>query len=330
MTSETTTTHANRSGQGILGMLLRVNPLIFVLLFLYLVVALISDRFLNLNNQFNITRQAAVFLIVAIGQTFVIASKGIDLSVGSIVGATGCLMAVLMVNGVPVAVALAAGILLGAFIGTINGLVITKLEVNPLIATLGMLVALRGAIHLFMGSDVVVRLPEPVQWLGQGEVFGLPVPALIAGAAVLFGYWLFFHTRFGRYTLGIGSNEDAAALVGIKVLRVKISVYVLQGVLCAVGAMILIGRLNGTSPELGFGMELHIIAGVVLGGTALYGGIGTILGTTLGIMTIGVIENAMVLVRADFHLQRVLIGTLLVGAVAYQGYRRRQLDKRGD
>lgn len=305
----------------------RINPLVFVLLALYLVVAIVSDRFLNLNNQFNITRQAAVFLIVAIGQTFVIASRGIDLSVGSILGATGCLMAGMLVSGVPVPVALAAGVALGAVIGLINGLVITKLDVNPLIATLGMLVALRGATHLWMGNDVVVRLPASVRFLGQGEVLGLPMPAVIAAVVALFGWWLFFHTRFGRYAQAIGSNESAVGLVGVKVVRTKVLIYVMQGVLCAVAAAVLIGRLNGTSPELGFGMELHIIAGVVLGGTALYGGVGTIGGTILGIMTIGVIENAMVLVRADFHLQRVLIGVLLVGAVAYQGYRRRQMDR---
>jgi ribose/xylose/arabinose/galactoside ABC-type transport system permease subunit len=158
-------------------------------------------------------------------------------------------------------------------------------------------------------------------------VLGLPMPAVLAAVVALFGYWLFFHTSFGRYAQAVGSNEAAVGLVGVKVARTKVLIYVMQGVLYAVAAAVLIGRLNGTSPELGFGMELHIIAGVVLGGTALYGGVGTIGGTGLGIMTIGVIENAMVLVRADFHLQCVLIGVLLVGAVAYQGYRRRQLDR---
>lgn len=315
------------SGSSIFSFLQRVNPLIFVLIFLYAAVALISDRFLNWNNQLNITRQASVFLVVAIGQTFVIASRGIDLSVGSIVGATGCLMALMLVNGVPVPVALAAGLALGGLCGLINGLVITRLDVNPLIATLGMLVALRGATHLLMGNDVVVRLPASVRFLGQGEVLGLPMPAIIAVAVAIFGWWLFFHTRFGRHAQAIGSNEFAVALVGVKVQRTKVLVYVMQGMLCAVAAAILIGRLNGTSPELGFGMELHIVAGVVLGGTALHGGVGTIIGTLMGIMTIGVIENAMVLIRADFHLQRVLLGCLLVGAVAYQGFRRKQLER---
>ena len=300
-----------------------VNPLAIALIVLFVVVALLSDRFLTFTNQMNITRQAAVFLIIAVGQTFVISNRGIDLSVGSIVGLTGCVMATMLLAGTPVVIALAAGLGLGALVGLVNGMVITRLGVNPLIATLGMLVALRGVTHLFMSGNVVVRMPKEVRFLGQGDILGVPMPAMIALAVAVVGYWLLFHTRFGRYTQAIGSNEDAVALVGVKVRRQKVRIYVLQGVCCAIGAAVLIGRLNGASPDLGLNYELHIIAGVVLGGRRLYGGVGTVAGTVLGILTIGVLENGMVLVGADFHVQRVLIGVLLVGAVAYQGYRRR-------
>ena len=309
---------------GVLAALGNVNPLLYALIVLFLAVTLLSDRFLTFTNQMNITRQAAVFLIIAVGQTFVISSRGIDLSVGSIVGMTGCVMATMLLAGVPVVFALAAGIGLGALVGLINGLVITRLDVNPLIATLGMLVALRGATHLYMSGDVVVRMPSEIRFLGQGDLLGVPMPAIIALVVALIGYWLLFHTRFGRYTPSIGSNEGAVELVGIPVRRQKVWIYVLQGVCCAIGAAVLIGRLNGASTDLGLNYELHIIAGVVLGGTALYGGVGTVVGTVLGIMTIGVLENGMVLVGADFHVQRVLIGVLLVSAVAYQGYRRRR------
>ncbi len=312
-------THSRR----MLEILSRVNPLVVALIILFVAVSLMSERFLTFTNQMNITRQAAVFLIIAVGQTFVISNRGIDLSVGSIVGLTGCVMATMLLSGTPVILALATGIGLGALVGLVNGLVITRLAVNPLIATLGMLVALRGVTHLFMSGNVVVRMPSEVRFLGQGDVLGVPMPAIIALAVAIVGYWLLFHTRFGRYTQAIGSNEDAVALVGIKVRRQKVLIYVLQGVCCAIGAAVLIGRLNGASPELGLNYELHIIAGVVLGGTALYGGVGTVAGTVLGILTIGVLENGMVLVGADFHVQRVLIGVLLVGAVAYQGFRRR-------
>ena len=314
--------------QVLLRLFREANPLVWALAALFLCVVLVSDRFLTFTNQMNITRQAAVFLIIAVGQTFVISSRGIDLSVGSIVGLTGCVMATLLLAGVPVVLALAIGLGLGALAGLVNGLVITRLDVNPLIATLGMMVALRGATHLYMRGDVVVRMPAEIRFLGQGDIFGLPMPAIIAASVALVGYWLLFHTRFGRYSQSIGSNEDAAALVGIRVRRQKVLIYVLQGVCCAIGAAVLIGRLNGASPELGLNYELHIIAGVVLGGTALYGGVGSVLGTVLGILTIGVLENGMVLVGADFHVQRVLIGVLLVSAVAYQGFRRRRQASR--
>ena len=306
---------------GVLAILGNVNPLLYALIVLFLVVALLSDRFLTFTNQMNITRQAAVFLIIAVGQTFANSSRRIDLSVGSIVGFTGCVMATMVLAGVPVVVALGVGIGLGALAGLINGLVITRLDVNPLIATLGMLDALRGATHLYMSGDVVVRMPSGIRFLGQGDLLGVPMPAIIALVVAVVGYWLLFHTRFGRYTQSIGSNEGAVELVGIPVRRQKVWIHVLC---CAIGAAVLIGRLNGASPELGLNYELHIIAGVVLGGTALYGGVGTVVGTVLGIMTLGVLENGMVLVGADFHVQRVLIGVLLVSAVAYQGYRRRR------
>ncbi|WP_127144641.1 ABC transporter permease [Pelagibacterium montanilacus] len=324
MASQAHEAHSPDRQTGAMAVLAKINPLVFVLLALYILMLLMSDRFFSFFNQMNILRQASVFLIIAVGQTFVIGSRGIDLSVGSAVGAVGCFMASLIAWGVPVPFALLLGVLMGAGIGMINGLVITKLKVNPLIATLGMMVSLRGATHYLMSDQVVTRLPDAIQYLGQGVIFGVPMPALIAAAAALVGYWLFFHTRFGRYTLAIGSNENAVGLVGISVDRMKIQIYMFQGVCVAIAAMVLIGRLNGASPDLGLNYELHIIAGVVLGGTALYGGVGSILGTVLGIMTIGIVENAMVLIRADFHLQRVLIGALLILAVAYQNYRRRK------
>ena len=251
---------------GVLAILANANPLLYALIVLFLAVALLSDRFLTFTNQMNITRQAAVFLIIAVGQTFVISSRGIDLSVGSIVGFTGCVMATMLLAGVPVVAALGVEIGLGALAGLINGLVITRLDVNPLIATLGMLVALRGATHLYMSGDVVVRMPSEIRFLGQGDLLGVPMPAIIALVVALVGYWLLFHTRFGRYTQSIGSNEGAVELVGIPVRRQKVWIYVLQGVCCAIGAAVLIGRLNGASPEHGLNYELHIIAGVVLGG----------------------------------------------------------------
>ena len=325
--------HANRTpmdgaGAGaVVRAMRRVNPLLIALVVLYVGIALWSDRFLSVFNQMNITRQVAVYLIIAMGQTFVISSRGIDLSVGSVLGFVGCVVAQMIDAGTPVPVGIAAAVALGTLFGTINGVVITKLKVNPLIATLGMLVALRGLTHILMGSTAVTRLPSSLVFLGQGFVGPVPMPAIVAACVAVVCWWLYYHTRFGRYTASIGSNEEACGLTGIPVDRQKILIYALQGACVGLAAVLLVGRLNAASPDLGLNYELHIIAAVVLGGTALHGGIGTIFGTILGIFTIGVIENGMVLVGANFHVQRVLIGVLLVAAVAYQEYRRRTLER---
>jgi ribose transport system permease protein len=271
----------------------------------------------------------AVYLIIALGQTFVISSRGIDLSVGSMLGLCGAVVATQIADGTPLWLAILMSLAVGTAVGAVNGLIITKLNISPLIATLGMLVTLRGATHLYYthlyAHEVVSRLPSDIVFIGQGFVGPLPMPAIIAAAMVALAWYLFYHSRFGSYTTSIGSNEVACSLAGINVHRQKVLIYAFQGACVGLAAVVLVGRLNGASPVIGTGYELHIIAAVVLGGTALFGGIGTILGTVLGIFTIGILENGMVLIGADFHLQRVLIGILLIVAVAYQGYRRRRL-----
>jgi len=308
-------------------LLARINPLIIAILALYVAIAVVNPRFLELSNQMNILRQAAVFLVLAVGMTFVISSKGIDLSVGSNLGVCACTMAWLVDSGAPVPIGIGAGILLGTVIGMLNGLMISALRVNPLIVTLGMLVTLRGAVHLFMQGNAIVRLPESWVFLGQGFIGPVPMPAIISLAMAAIGYWLLVHTRFGRRTIAVGSNEDACRLMGIPVDRHKIAVYGFQGLCVGVAAALVVGRLNSASPDIGLLYELHIIAAVVLGGTALYGGIGTMAGSVLGVLTIGVVENGMVLIGADFHMQRVLVGLLLIAAVAYQEHRRTRMDR---
>lgn len=326
--SVSTTPNPNNSGTA-LGRLpkiiSRINPMIFAFFIIYFGLALLSERFLTEFNQMNITRQVAVYLILALGQTFVIVTRGIDLSVGSALGLTACVMGVLIQdNGFPVWLGVASAIVLGGLIGLVNGIVVTKLSVPPLIATLGMLVTLRGATHLFMQADVVVRMPEALVWIGQGTIGPIPVPAIIGLILVIVTWWLYNQTRFGRYMTAIGSNESACRLVGIHVDRWKISAYILQGAFVGLAAAVIVGRLNGANPQIGLNYELHVIAAVVLGGTSLFGGYGTILGTLFGILTLGVLENGTVLIGADFHVQRVIIGILLISAVAYQGWRYRR------
>lgn len=305
----------------------KLHPLIYMLVLLYVFVPMLSSRFLMLQNQMNITRQVAIYLIVSIGMTFVITSKGIDLSVGSSLALIACLIAAGLKNEVvhPI-LSFPAVLVMGWILGMIVGLVITKLKVPAFIASIGMLVTYRGLTHLYMGGKVIVRLPETIVYLGQGSIGPVPVPAIISLVITLLGWWIFRFTRFGRYTVAIGSNEGACRVVGgIRVDRYKVLIYAFQGALVGIGSLIMIGRLNGTSAVLAEGYEMHVIAAVVMGGTSLHGGRSSILGTVLGVYTIGVIENAMVLVGADFHTQRVIIGLLLITSIAFQGYRERKM-----
>lgn len=303
-----------------------IHPLIFLIVALYIVVPLISPRFLRLTNQMNITRQVSIYLIMAIGMTFVITSKGIDLSVGSTFGFVACVTADLVKNyGMMPELAILFGPIFGALLGLIVGLTITKLRVAPFIAGLSMMVAYRGATHLYLGGDVIVRLPDQIVWLGQGMIGFIPVPAVISLTIAFIGWFLLKYTRFGRYTIAIGSNEAACRVVGgIKVDLYKTMIYVFQGAMAGTAALIMLGRLNGTSATLGENYEMHVIASVILGGTFLHGGKGSIIGTILGVYAFGLIENTMVLVGADFHAQRVLTGIVLVAAIAFQGYRERK------
>lgn len=314
------------SGMGWKERMGRVHFLVYVILALYVVIPLLSSRFLLPSNQLNITRQVSVYLILGVGMTFVIISKGIDLSVGATFGFTAAVSADLIKNfGLNVYLGIAFALLFGALLGALIGLMVTKLKVNAFIAGLGMLTAYRGLTHLYLGADVIVRLPKEIVFLGQGFIGFIPVPALLSILVALFGWWLLRYTRFGRYTVAIGSNEAACRVVaGIDVDRYKIAIFAFAGAMAGCGSILMVGRLNGTSAVLGQMYELHVIASVVMGGTTLYGGKGTILGTFLGVYTIGIIENGMVLIGADFHTQRVLIGFLLVLAVAFQGYRERK------
>ena len=194
----------------------KVNPLIFVLLLIYIGLILLSDRFFITNNQMNILRQSSVYLIIALGQTLVIASKGIDLSVGSTLGLAGCFIGFMLNElGVPVPLAIMGGIMLGALVGVANGLIITVLNVPPLIATLGMMVSLRGLVHFLMQSNFFVRLPSEIIFIGQGFIGPVPMPVIISLSMVVIVWWLYNHTHFGRYAAAIGSNEGACRLAGI-------------------------------------------------------------------------------------------------------------------
>lgn len=303
--------------------------LLIPLLLLIAVITYINPVFVDGRNVFNVFRQISIFLILGTGMTIVMAARGIDLSVGSTVALAGCSAGVVLKSGLLpdsvigiLAIAVAIGV--GALVGLVNGLAVTRLKVPPLIVTLGTLTAVRGLAYLTMGSDQVRNFPEAFLWIGQGRVMGVPAAGLIAFLVVLGGAFLMNCTRFGTYLLAVGGDRSAAIRAGIRVQFYETCAYVICGGLAGLAGAMLIARLNAAQAVLGATMELHAIAVVVLGGTYLFGGYVTFLGTLLGAIFLGVAENGLLLMGVPFYWQQIVIGATLIVAVAIQLYRFRR------
>jgi ribose transport system permease protein len=304
-----------------------------ILLALVLAFSLAAENFLTVDNLRNILRQYSVPAILAVGQTVVIVSAGIDLSVASTAALSGSVMGVMYAHeGYPEPVALLMGLAAGFAVGAVNGFVITKWRVPDFIATLGAFTAVRG-IALLVTDGLPVpdytkakegrTVPETVTTLGADSVFGIPLIAVVAGACALIGWFILSRTTLGRSAYAIGGNREAARVSGIRVERVKWSIYVFSGLMAAIAGFMLTGRQGSANALMGEGMELQSIAAVVVGGTNLFGGEGTIGGTIIGVLIIGVLNNGLnILGVADFW-QRVVNGSIIVAVVALDQWRRR-------
>lgn len=295
--------------------------------------SLAADNFLTVDNLRNILRQYSVPAILAVGQTLVIVSAGIDLSVASTAALSGSVMGVMYAHeGYPEPIALLLGLAAGFAVGAINGFVITKWRVPDFIATLGAFTAVRGVALLVTDGLPVPdytkaqegrTVPETVTTLGADSVFGIPLIAVVAGACALIGWFILSRTTLGRSAYAIGGNREAARVSGIRVERVKWSIYVFSGLMAAIAGFMLTGRQGSANALMGEGMELQSIAAVVVGGTNLFGGEGTIGGTIIGVLIIGVLNNGLnILGVADFW-QRVVNGSIIVAVVALDQWRRR-------
>jgi ribose transport system permease protein len=265
-----------------------------------------------------VLRQTSINAVIATGMTFVILTGGIDLSVGSVLAYSGAIMAALLATQVPLSASLALVLLLGATIGALTGLVITKGKVQPFIATFVSMTLLRGATLVFTDGKPISADTGPAEafaFLGQGYGFGIPVPIFIMVAVLAFAYYILRHTRFGRYVYALGGNEEAARLSGLRTNLIKTTVYAVSGLLAALAGIILTSRLSSAQPTAGAGYELDAIAAVVLGGTSLAGGSGHILGTLVGALIIGILNNALNLMNVSSYYQMIAKGVIILIAV---------------
>ncbi|MBX3567105.1 MAG: ABC transporter permease [Rhizobiaceae bacterium] len=277
--------------------------------------SLASDNFLQFSNLMNVMRQVSIIGIIAIGMTCVILTGGIDLSVGSVVALTGTIMAGLMVGGLDPALALLAGLGVGVGFGVLNGALVAFGGMPPIIVTLATMGMARGFALMYSGGYPISGLPGWMSWFGSGRIVGIPVPVLIMLAVYLLAWVVLERTSFGRHVYAIGGNERATRLSGVKVDRVKLFVYAISGLTTAVAAVVMTSRLMSGQPSAGVGFELDAIAAVVLGGTSIMGGRGSIIGTLIGVILLGILNNGLNLMGVDPYVQGVIKGAIILLAI---------------
>jgi ribose transport system permease protein len=304
------------------------NPAVFmagILLTMWLVLSRLSPYFFTLDNLLEITVQAAVIALLAVGQTFVILSAGIDLSVGAVLAASSVAATLVMDQGYGLFAGIAAGLLCGATFGAANGICVGKLGIPPFIATLGMMGIARGFALIISGGIPLFNLAPGFEVLGQGRLAGVvPVPTLTTLGLYALGYLILSRTRLGRYTYSIGSNLQATLFSGVNVSRYLILIYTVSGLTAAVAGLTEASRIGSGQPAGGVGYELDSIAAVVIGGTSLFGGEGNLFASLVGALIIATLRNGLNVLGVYAFWQQVAIGAILIGAVYLDRWRRRR------
>src|SRR5215212_2117108 len=315
---------------------IRKYAIVIIFFVMFVGMSLLSDAFLHPRNLFNVVRQISVVGLIAIGVTMVIITTGIDLSSGSVLALAAVAAASLAQQPnwhdakypglmVPVIVPILAALAIGLTCGVINGSLIARFKIPPFIATLGMMTVARG-FALIYSNRPVSGLTDTYNFIGQGEILkvipipgqpplGLPIPIIILALVAIAAHVMLNHTRFGRHIYAIGGNEQAALISGLNVGRIKIEVYAIAGLLAGLAGLVLSSRIGSGQPGLGVGYELDAIASAVIGGTSLSGGVGTIWGTIIGALIIGVLNNGLDLLNVSAYWQTIIKGSIIVVAV---------------
>ncbi|MGA2794485.1 MAG: ABC transporter permease [Roseiarcus sp.] len=327
------TVQARTGWAAVIRLLSRYAPAVCLVL-LMVVFAILEPSFLTPLNLFNVMRQISIEGLIAIGMTFVILTAGIDLSVGSLVAVAGLVAAMIAKGSTASSFSLSAAAqqgygwfaaMLGAIVvgllgGSLQGFAITRLKVPPFVVTLGGLSVFRGLALMISAAGPISGFEEPYRWWGQGRIGPVPVPVIIFLAFALVAFVVLRYTRYGRQVYAVGGNREAARLSGVNVRRVLLSVYIIIGFLSGLAGFVLSARLNSSEAVAGIGYELNVIASVVIGGTSLFGGVGSIFGTVIGSVLIGVLINGLVLMNVNSYVQQITIGLILVAVVAFDQF----------
>lgn len=300
--------------------------LLFVFILIFTLFSIFAPNFLQVSNMFNIARQITTLGIMAVGMTMVMIAGGIDLSVGYQVSLVNVVCAWLMVNNMSPLFAVLISIVMGTLIGCINGFIIVKTGVAPLIITLGVLNVLNGLSYIVTRGIPIFGFPRGFSFLGQGTIGQIPVSLFIVVAIFAIGAFVINKTSFGRYLYAIGSNEEATKLSGINTGKIKILAFALNGFLTAIGAILLLSRTNSGNSANGVGFEFNVITACVLGGVSANGGKGTIIGVLGGVLIIGILNNGLLLMNVNEYLQLVVKGVLMLIAVIYDTVSRQRSD----
>ena len=299
----------------------------FVLVAMVILMSLLSPAFMTVRNLLNVVRQISVIGLIAIGVTMIIITKGIDLSSGSLLALAAVVAASLAqrpdwatrmypnLPALPVIVPVLAALAVGAIVGMINGGLVAYTGIPAFIATLGMMTAARGIALLYADGRPISSLTESYNFIGQGSIAGIPVPILIFAVIGVISYVMLNHTRFGKYLFAIGGNENAAFVSGVNIKKYKVLVYTYASFLAALSGIVLSSRISSGQPGLGLAYELDAIAAATIGGTSHSGGIGTIGGTIVGALIIGVLNNGLDLLNVSAYWQQIVKGIIIVGAV---------------
>ena len=288
---------------------------------LFIVFSITAKNFFTMRSILSMALQTSAITIMGIGETFAIITAGIDLSIGSVIALSGTVAVMAAIAGIPIWLSMIVGLLVGVVCGLLNGLMITKMKLPPFIATLGMMMVARG-VALTITNANAWPAPETFGALGNGAIFGtgpqfpgISYPVLVMIAVAIIFSFILGKTRLGRYTYAVGSNEEAARRAGINVNRVKTITYIFSGLLAALVGIILASRMTTSQPNSAIGYEMNAIAAAVIGGTSLMGGVGTIGGAVLGSFIIGILTVGLTMAGANYFMQQIVIGLVVVGAV---------------